>query len=75
MFGQGTWIDDHVDRLAVVEVERGEVFHEGSWWTDWAKWLGAHRGKEVPARAPGKGRLKVIEAAPGSYARIRADGR
>ena len=53
----------------------GAKQHEGSWWTDWAKWLGAHRGKEVLARIPGKGRLKVIEAAPGSYARIRADGR
>jgi len=28
----------------------------------------------VPARVPGKGKLKVIEAAPGTYARIRADG-
>ena len=32
-------------------------------------------GREVPARIPGKGKLKVIEAAPGSYARVRADGR
>ena len=29
--------------------------------------------REVPARVPGKGKLKVIEAAPGSYARLRAD--
>ena len=29
---------------------------------------------QVPARVPGKGKLKVIEAAPGAYARIRADG-
>jgi polyhydroxyalkanoate synthase len=49
--------------------------HEGSWWTDWAKWITAYRGREVPARVPGKGKLKVIEAAPGTYARIRADGR
>ena len=32
-------------------------------------------GREVPARVPGKGKLKVLEAAPGTYARIRADGR
>jgi polyhydroxyalkanoate synthase len=31
------------------------------------------RAGEVPARIPGKGKLKVIEAAPGAYARIRAD--
>ncbi len=53
----------------------GAKQHEGSWWNDWAKWLAAHRGKEVPARIPGKGKLKVIEPAPGTYARIRADGR
>ena len=43
--------------------------HAGSWWTDWLKWVGPHLGREVPARVPGKGKLKVIEAAPGSYAR------
>jgi polyhydroxyalkanoate synthase len=48
--------------------------HQGSWWTDWMKWIGPHLGREVAARPPGKGRLKVIEAAPGSYARLRADG-
>ena len=47
--------------------------HEGSWWLDWRKWIDAHLGREVPPRAPSKGRLKVIEAAPGTYARIRAD--
>jgi polyhydroxyalkanoate synthase len=44
-----------------------------SWWSDWRKWVEPFLGKEVPARAPGKGRLKVIEAAPGSYARVRAE--
>jgi polyhydroxyalkanoate synthase len=47
--------------------------HEGSWWLDWRKWIDGYLGKEVPPRVPGKGRLRVIEAAPGSYARIRAD--
>jgi polyhydroxyalkanoate synthase len=51
----------------------GAKLHPGSWWTDWRKWLGAHLGKEVPARVPGKGKLKVIEASPGTYARVRAD--
>ena len=48
--------------------------HEGSWWTDWRRWIGDYLGKEVPPRVPGKGKLKVIEAAPGAYARLRADG-
>ena len=47
--------------------------HPGSWWPDWRKWIEPHLGKEVPARVPGEGKLKAIEAAPGSYARIRAD--
>jgi polyhydroxyalkanoate synthase len=49
--------------------------NEGSWWTDWRQWITPYLGREVPARVPGKGKLKVIEAAPGTYARIRADGR
>ncbi|MGE5668653.1 MAG: PHA/PHB synthase family protein, partial [Betaproteobacteria bacterium] len=47
--------------------------HEGSWWTDWRAWIAPYLGREVPARIPGKGKLPVIEAAPGSYARQRAD--
>jgi polyhydroxyalkanoate synthase subunit PhaC len=49
--------------------------HEGSWWTNWREWVAPYLGREVPPRIPGKGKLKVIEAAPGSYARIRADGK
>jgi polyhydroxyalkanoate synthase subunit PhaC len=47
--------------------------HEGSWWVDWRKWLTPHLGKEVPARVPGKGKLKALDDAPGTYVRIRAD--
>lgn len=51
--------------------------HEGSWWNDWLGWLKPHLGTQVAAREVGKGgakgRLKIIEAAPGSYARLRAD--
>ncbi len=49
--------------------------HEGSWWLDWREWVKPYLGREVPARVPGKGKLKVIEAAPGTYARIRADAK
>ncbi|HEY2864882.1 MAG TPA: class I poly(R)-hydroxyalkanoic acid synthase [Casimicrobiaceae bacterium] len=51
--------------------------HEGSWWNDWLSWLKPQLGAQVAAREVGKGgargRLKIIEAAPGSYARLRAD--
>jgi polyhydroxyalkanoate synthase len=56
---------------------KGAKQHEGSWWEDWIAWLGPKLGAKVTAREPGKGagksRLKVIEAAPGSYARLRTD--
>ena len=53
--------------------QKGAQQHAGSWWPDWAKWVAPHSGDKVPARVPGKGKLKVIEAAPGAYARMRAD--
>jgi polyhydroxyalkanoate synthase len=48
--------------------------HAGSWWNDWRRWIEPFLGAEVPPRIPGKGALPVIEAAPGSYARTRAQG-
>lgn len=47
--------------------------HDGSWWQDWAQWL--PRGRELPARIPGKGKLTVLGDAPGTYVRVRAEGR
>ena len=47
--------------------------HDGSWWPDFIEWLKPNLGPEVAPRVPGRGKLKVIEAAPGTYARIRAD--
>jgi polyhydroxyalkanoate synthase subunit PhaC len=41
----------------------------GSWWPEWARWIGAYGGSKVPARKPGDGDLPVIEDAPGSYVR------
>jgi len=47
--------------------------HDGSWWLDWKKWVQRYNGKKVAARVPGDGKLAVIEDAPGSYVRVRAD--
>ena len=49
----------------------GAVFHEGSWWEDWANWIADHAGTRVPARTPGDGELTPIEDAPGSYVKLR----
>jgi polyhydroxyalkanoate synthase len=51
---------------------RDATFRQGSWWTDWDKWIAAHGGGQVPARVPGSGDLAPIEDAPGSYVSVRA---
>jgi len=48
--------------------------HQGSWWTDWGRWVARYGGKKVPARWPGDGKLEPIEDAPGSYVKVRASG-
>jgi len=45
--------------------------HPGSWWPDWLAWLKKKGPAEVPARVPGDRGLKPIEAAPGSYVKVR----
>jgi polyhydroxyalkanoate synthase len=49
--------------------------HDGSWWPDWQKWVAKRAGEKVPARIPGKGKLKAIEDAPGSYVKLRLDAK
>jgi polyhydroxyalkanoate synthase len=39
----------------------------GSWWPDYAKWLSALSGEEMPARIPGQGANQPLDDAPGSY--------
>ena len=45
--------------------------NEGSWWPEWADWLKERSGGKVAARAVGDGPLPVLEAAPGSYVKVR----
>ncbi len=49
----------------------GATEHAGSWWPEWIAWLKGHDSTEVEARQPGKGKLKAIEDAPGSYVKVR----
>ena len=46
--------------------------HPGSWWPVWSSWMGRKSGVKIPARQPGDGALPVLEAAPGSYVRVKA---
>jgi polyhydroxyalkanoate synthase len=45
---------------------------QGSWWPLWNEWVSEYSGGEVKARAPGGGKLKPLEDAPGSYVLMRA---
>ena len=62
----------HVDTLE--DFIAGAKETAGSWWPDWLKWLENHAGDKVDAkgaRKPGKGKLKALEDAPGSYVKSR----
>jgi polyhydroxyalkanoate synthase len=53
---------------------KGAIEHRGSWWPDWLDWLRKEDGEMVKAsgpRVPGKGKMKAIEDAPGSYVKSR----
>jgi polyhydroxyalkanoate synthase len=52
----------------------GATETKGSWWPDWVRWLEGISATRVPAkgaRVAGKGKLKAIEDAPGSYVKAR----
>ena len=51
----------------------GATEHPGSWWPDWAAWLGANAGKQIAApKTYGKGKYQATMPAPGSYVAQRA---
>jgi polyhydroxyalkanoate synthase len=68
----GYWTNDALDGDAESWFA-GAAQHEGSWWNDWRAWIEPFLDREVAARVPGRGGLPALEAAPGSYARIRVD--
>lgn len=67
------WVNDSkVETLA--EFVAGAKETRGSWWPDWIGWLDGVDSEKVDAkdaRVPGKGKLKALEDAPGSYVRTR----
>ena len=61
--------------------ETGETWFEGaqqspgSWWTDWQAWVTGHDAAQTDPRDPAKGKLKVLEDAPGSFVKARVDAK
>lgn len=63
---------EKVETLA--EFLAGATETKGSWWPDWAAWIDAidaEKSIAKAARIPGRGRLKALADAPGSYVNIR----
>ncbi|MEX0853338.1 MAG: class I poly(R)-hydroxyalkanoic acid synthase [Bauldia sp.] len=46
--------------------------HPGSWWPHWQKWILGLDKTRVKARPVGRGKVKPIEDAPGSYVRVKS---
>jgi polyhydroxyalkanoate synthase len=66
------WVDGKLGGTAKQWFESAKEV-PGSWWPEWANWLKAHAGKQVPApKAYGGRRRKSIEPAPGRYVRAKA---
>ena len=67
------WVNDEPCDTLESFVE-GAAEHKGSWWPDWLEWLKKQDPATVKsggARVPGKGKLKAIEDAPGTYVKSR----
>jgi len=64
------WTNDRLPDT-VDEWISGATETPGSWWPHWDKWLSKQSGEMVEARVPGDRKLKVIEDAPGTYARMK----
>ena len=67
----GHWTNDSLPARPEQWLEGAER-HEGSWWPKWQAWLTEGREEDrVPPRMPGDRNLRILEAAPGSFVRVR----
>jgi polyhydroxyalkanoate synthase len=66
----GYWTHEELPPTADEWFERSTA-HEGSWWTDWSKWVKQYAGRKVNARVPGDRDLDIIEDTPGRYVLVR----
>jgi len=67
------WVSDKDPATLEQFIDEAEE-HKGSWWPDWLAWLKSQAPETVKARGariPGKGKLRAVEDAPGSYVKSR----
>jgi len=64
------WLLEGADPKGIATVDefvsKAQEF-AGSWWPDYAKWLGSYSGEMVEPGQPGGGVFNPVEDAPGSY--------
>jgi polyhydroxyalkanoate synthase len=65
------WVNEKLPRKPEQWLETATQ-KPGSWWPLWDEWAKGYGGGTVPVRTPGDGKLAVIEAAPGSYVKVKA---
>lgn len=72
----GFWINPAAKLPATPDAWlEGAQQNTGSWWTDWQSWLTAMDSEQTEPRDPAKGKLKVLEDAPGTFVKIRIDAK
>ncbi|HYD66473.1 class I poly(R)-hydroxyalkanoic acid synthase [Azospirillum sp.] len=64
------WTNDKLPK-ASDDWFKGAQQTPGSWWPEWQRWVAGFANGTVPARDPAKGKLKVLDEAPGSYVKER----
>jgi polyhydroxyalkanoate synthase len=67
------WVNDSKEALTAEEWVAGATEQKGSWWPNWAEWLGQRSGKKIAApKKPGNATYQEIEPAPGRYVKAKA---
>ena len=65
----GYWVSDADPGEDLDAWRTGTEAHDGSWWPDWAEWLGKRSGKKVSAADSFPETTPRLEPAPGRYVR------
>jgi polyhydroxyalkanoate synthase subunit PhaC len=65
----GYWVSDADPGEDLDAWRAGTEANDGSWWPDWAEWLGKRSGKKVSAAESFPDSVPRLEPAPGRYVR------